>query len=101
MLKSSLLIALLTLPLSTAGCDPHEFAPRAVPQDPHSGTAEDCAAACKNGRKLACVFAENTPEGGTCEAVCLNSETSGYASMNPACMAQAKSCEQADDCANQ
>lgn len=64
-----------------------------------TGTAEDCHAACETGRKLHCLYAEPTPEGGSCEDVCNNTETSGYASMNPGCLKAITACEQEVDCA--
>ncbi len=96
------LTALLAALLFTTACaTTQELSPRSDLRPIPAGTDDDCQAACVNGRRLRCVFAENTPEGGTCEAMCHNSETSGYVSMRPACMAKATSCEQADDCSNQ
>lgn len=65
------------------------------------GTDTDCGAACANGRKLGCEFGKDTAAGATCEAVCHNSETSSYVTMNPRCMAMAASCDAADACSNQ
>lgn len=65
------------------------------------GTAADCAAACVNLRGLHCKSGDPTPAGASCEAVCQNTETSGYASENPRCLAQVKSCGAEEDaCAN-
>lgn len=99
-IRMLLLSALATLPI--AACATYqELSPQSVPTTVTPGSEEDCKAACANGRTLRCEFSENTPDGGTCEAMCRNAESSGYTSMHPACVAQAKSCEQADDCANQ
>ncbi len=101
-MKNIVTVALLVLSAITVSCTTYqEFSPHSAPTEQHPGSDQDCKNACAQGRALHCAFAEDTPAGGTCEEVCRNSETSGYASMNPACMAKAKSCEQADDCANQ
>lgn len=64
-----------------------------------TGSAEDCRAACEKGRTLHCLYAEPTPEGASCEAVCNNTESSGYASMNPRCLKAITACDQESDCA--
>lgn len=63
-----------------------------------TGSADDCHQACETGRKLHCLYAEPTPEGGSCEDVCNNTESSGYASMNPRCLKAITACEQEADC---
>lgn len=103
MKKLAVLVAVIALPsLSVNACATYQdISPKSVPTTVTPGSDDDCKAACANGRALHCVFAESTPGGGSCEEVCHNSETSGYASMHPACIAQAKTCERADDCANE
>jgi hypothetical protein len=65
------------------------------------GTTDDCALACLHLRALHCKSGDPTPAGATCEAVCQNTETSGYASENPKCLAQVKACGAEEDaCAN-
>lgn len=66
-----------------------------------TGTPSDCQAACDNLRKLHCPAGEPTAKGASCEAVCINTESSGYASMNPRCEAKASSCDAADACADE
>ncbi len=66
-----------------------------------AGTDADCAAMCENLRKLHCVAGDPTPKGAPCEAVCQNTESSGYASENPRCQAKASSCETADACSDE
>jgi hypothetical protein len=66
-----------------------------------TGTADDCAAMCATLRHLHCPAGDPTHKGEPCEAVCLNVETSGYASENPRCQAKATSCEAADACADE
>lgn len=65
-----------------------------------AGTEADCQAACAALRAHHCPDGDPTPRGGTCEAVCLNTERSGYASMHPACVAKIDSCAGEDACAN-
>lgn len=63
-----------------------------------TGTDADCHAMCENLRKRHCEAGAPTPKGASCEAVCTNIESSGYASENPRCQATAASCEAADAC---
>lgn len=63
------------------------------------GYVVDCAAACDNGRELACEWAAPTPEGATCETVCSTVEATGYDTVDPACLAAASSCAEAERCA--
>lgn len=63
-----------------------------------SGTPADCHAMCENLRALHCPAGDNTPKGDTCEAVCENTEASGYVSENPVCQAHVKTCAAADAC---
>lgn len=65
-----------------------------------TGTEDDCRASCETRRRLGCASAAPTPEGALCEAVCENIESSGYASMNPRCLARIKSCAEEDACAD-
>jgi hypothetical protein len=58
----------------------------------------DCYAACETGRRLGCAWTETTPAGLTCEAWCERTEATGYTTMHPACVAAAKTCEEADAC---
>lgn len=70
-----------------------------VPLTP--GTADDCAQACQHLRALGCASGNPTEQGGTCESICQNTETSGYASENPKCLAAVKSCGAEEDaCSN-
>lgn len=64
------------------------------------GTKDDCAASCVKRRALGCADGAPTPAGATCETVCLNTEASGYASENPACLAKMNSCDDEAACAN-
>lgn len=89
--------------LSYSCCTP--IAPSAVPVQNHNGplatgSAEDCHAMCGNLRAHHCPAGDPTRKGATCEAVCENTESSGYASENPRCQARAASCEAADACAD-
>jgi hypothetical protein len=63
-----------------------------------AGTPADCQAMCENLRLLHCPAGDPTPKGATCEAVCENTESSGYATENPFCQAHVKTCEAADAC---
>lgn len=65
-----------------------------------TGTDADCAAMCIHLRGLHCPAGEPTTKGAPCEAVCMNTESSGYASENPRCQAKAVSCAAADACAD-
>lgn len=66
-----------------------------------TGTPSDCQDACDNLRKLHCPAGDPTAKGASCEAVCINTESSGYASMNPRCEAKATSCDAADACSEE
>jgi len=84
-----------------ASCSP--AAPWPPPAVTHNapisaGTPDDCRAMCENLRRLHCVSGEPTPKGASCEAVCENTEASGYATENPLCQAHVKTCEAADAC---
>lgn len=61
-----------------------------------SGTDEDCAAACAHLCELNCE--ECHPTAGSCNEVCLNTEHSGYATMNPACLRKVTACSETDGC---
>lgn len=97
--KTKIGIWVLSFPLLIASCSTYSSIKPPVALTP--GTADDCTAACQHLRKLRCKSGDPTPEGATCEAVCQNTETSGYASENPKCLAQVKSCGAEEDaCAN-
>jgi hypothetical protein len=66
-----------------------------------TGNEQDCANACTNLRYHGCPAGNPTPEGAPCETVCLNTESSGYASMNPRCVAKALDCSTADACSDE
>lgn len=86
--------------LALGACNPLNPLPPATPLDPPPtpGTAADCKAACAHLVALHCPSGDPTPQGGTCEQVCLNTEESGYASMNPRCLAQIKACADEEAC---
>jgi hypothetical protein len=96
--KTKIGIWILSFPLVLASCATYSSIPP-VPLTP--GTTATCAQACQHRRELGCASAQPTQQGGTCEAVCENAETSGYTSENPSCLAQVKSCGAEEDaCAN-
>lgn len=66
-----------------------------------TGSDADCSAMCEHLRALHCPAGDPTPKGARCEAVCQNTESSGYVSENPRCQSTAASCEAADACADQ
>ncbi len=66
-----------------------------------TGTDADCIVMCAHLRILHCPAGDPTPKGAPCEAVCENTESSGYASENPRCQAKAPSCEEADACTDE
>jgi hypothetical protein len=66
-----------------------------------AGTVSDCIVMCAHLQILHCPAGDPTPKGATCEAVCENTESSGYASENPRCQAQATSCQAADACSDE
>ncbi len=66
-----------------------------------TGSDADCAAMCVRLRSLHCPAGDPTPKGVPCEAVCQNTESSGYVSENPRCQAMAPSCDAADACADE
>jgi hypothetical protein len=83
--------------LAMLGCSP----PIPAPDRPEPGTAEDCRAACTRLAELDCREAKPTDAGAACETVCNNAETSGYATLNPRCVARANSCADVDQCAEE
>lgn len=66
-----------------------------------TGTVTDCIVMCAHLQIMHCPSGDPTPKGATCEAVCENTESSGYASENPRCQAKATSCESADACSDE
>ena len=92
----------LSLMVLLVGCTPVALPPPVNHNGPlPTGTPSDCQRACDNLRKLHCSAGEPTSKGASCEEVCMNTESSGYASMNPRCEATASSCEAADACADE
>lgn len=65
------------------------------------GTEADCHASCVTRQRLHCPSADPTPSDASCEAQCLNVETSGYTTMRPRCLAQITSCSQEAICAGE
>jgi hypothetical protein len=61
-----------------------------------SPAADACEAACARLEALGCDAARLGPSGSTCEAACELVELSGRATLHPACVALATSCEEAD-----
>ena len=55
----------------------------------------ECTAGCENMRKLGCEEGEPLEDGTTCEAWCTTTMETGI-DLNPDCMAEAKSCDQAE-----
>ena len=82
--------------LLAARCSPGPSAPGSQPTD--AGDPDACAAACATLDRLGCEASNPTPEGGSCVAVCLNVETSGYVTLHPACVAVSTSCDAAAAC---
>lgn len=100
-MKTSLALLLLAL---TEACSPS--AALTPPVANHNGplptgTEADCSAMCVHLRAIHCPAGDPTPKGAPCEAVCLNTESSGYASENPRCQSTAATCDAADACADQ
>lgn len=96
--KTKIGIWMLSFPLTLGACATYSSITPPVALTP--GTADDCAQACQHLRALGCESGSPTQQGGTCEAICQNTETSGYASEHPQCLAQIKSCDEEDACAN-
>lgn len=67
------------------------------PPTPPPGTAT-CADYCTHALALGCSFAQPTPNGASCETVCLNFNASGVVSWNLDCRAAATSCAAIDQC---
>jgi hypothetical protein len=80
----------LVFALFLLGCPP----PKPVPPE----TQVTCAEVCQHWEKLGCEEAEPTPNGGTCEDVCLNVQESGIISWDLDCRAEIASCDQVDSC---
>lgn len=67
------------------------------PPNPSPGDIDACAAKCARLAELGCETAGPTPEGATCEDRCETAERSGYTTTHPACVAEATSCEDAEE----
>lgn len=92
-------IALLALCASASCATYKNTPPHPTPAPlPPAGSEADCTAACANMRRLHCPAGNPTEKGASCEAVCINIESSGYATMSPLCVARAPSCDEADAC---
>ena len=93
--------AILTA-ITLAGCTPYSNLPPVVNHNGPipTGTPADCAAACTTLRAHHCAAGDPTPKGASCEDVCQNTESSGYASMNPRCVATSADCAAADACSD-
>jgi hypothetical protein len=79
-----------------AACSCHRI-PTASPSAvmaPEAG----CAAACDHLRALHCPAAVPTPEGATCEDVCVTVQRSGILTWDLECRARAASCDAIDAC---
>jgi hypothetical protein len=62
------------------------------------GHPELCESACENLQRLGCEEGHPTPDGDTCQDWCESVETSGFVSINPACIAAIQKCEDIDTC---
>jgi hypothetical protein len=73
--------------------------PPVVPGPPPPPYPEvTCEEVCEHWRALDCKEAEPTAEGGSCEAVCANVQSSGIIQWNLGCRAKIESCDQLDSC---
>ena len=80
----------ILLLLGIAGnCQPDPSQPK--PPAPH----EVCMSACERLGELGCPEAEPTKKGATCVQVCVETESTGWTTMHPSCIAAAKTCEDA------
>ncbi len=75
--------------IMVAGCAPAK-SPSTI-TDP--GSCED---ACNRLQAMGCVAGQPTPKGTPCVQVCLDTERTGYTTMHPACVADARTCDEAD-----
>jgi hypothetical protein len=80
--------------------EPLDAAPSAsgAEADESVSRASACLAACTNLRARKCPAGAPTPEGATCESVCVNALRSGIAPLDTQCLAHASSCAAADRC---
>lgn len=85
-------IAFVVVALSMSAC-----ATTPPPNPPPPGEAT-CADACKRMKELSCDAADPTPEGMSCEALCLEISSSELLSWDVECMVRAKSCDAVDAC---
>lgn len=81
----------LVLILALCGC------PAPKPPAPPPGAAT-CADWCHHAAELGCEAGASTSAGVTCEAVCLNVQTSGFAAFDLECRVHAASCDAAESC---
>jgi len=68
--------------------------PARPPLNPDGGAS--CPAACARLRVLGCPWAAPTPAGATCEQRCEATESTGYTTAHPQCVAVARDCDEAD-----
>lgn len=81
-----------------AGCSGN---PEVVKQPPVVEAEEGpatCKTVCAHLDRLGCDGAGTTEEGASCEAVCLNVQTSGVIAWDLDCRARARSCVELDNC---
>lgn len=56
-----------------------------------------CAPACEHLRDLGCEEGEPLEDGTSCEAFCIEVQTSGH-SLNPTCVADIAACSEIEEC---
>lgn len=84
--------------LFALGC-PKPYPPPEPPPVVDAGPpVATCEALCAHAAALGCPFSRPTPNGHTCQAVCLNVQGSGITSWNIECMVNAASCAAIDAC---
>lgn len=65
---------------------------------PEPAPTADCGAACANLQSLGCPAGDPTPDGATCEEVCVVVQEEPGPELPLRCIIDADSCDAADDC---
>jgi hypothetical protein len=81
------IVAILAALQIAATCSTH-------PVEPEPG----CEAACQRMRELGCEEGNPTPEGATCEEICIEAERSGLADVDTKCIVELEACGSYDVC---
>lgn len=91
-------LLVLALPMLLACHPTPQPNPPPGPEPLDAAAGPTCATYCAHVRALGCIQGKPTAEGATCEQVCSNVQTSGYARLDLKCSTNAADCRAVDRC---